>query len=407
MFAQRLHERSAPRFRSSSAVARSTALDHWVLSRIRSLVPGAAIRFELWDGFALGPPDDSPVATILLKNRHALVGWLVDPELNFGETYMSGAMEVRGSLHALLTAIYRAMPDSTRRVAWRRRETHDARTARHNVHVHYDLGNDFYRRWLDERMLYSCAFFADPSTTLEAAQTAKLDRVCRKLWLQPGETVVEAGCGWGALALHMAREYGVRVIACNISREQLAYARDRAAREGLADRVTFVEDDYRGLTCSCDAFVSVGMLEHVGLEEFEALGSVIGRVLTPNGRGLLHFIGRDRPEPLNAWIRRRIFPGAHPPTLRDVCERVFEPARFSVLDVENLRLHYAATLRHWLERFERSAADVAAAFDETFVRAWRLYLVGSQVGFETGSLQLFQAVFARRGSTAIPWVRAS
>jgi cyclopropane-fatty-acyl-phospholipid synthase len=173
----------------------------------------------------------------------------------------------------------------------------------------------------------------------------------------------------------------------------------------LADRVEFIEDDYRSIRGECDAFVSVGMLEHVGLRHYGELGRVIDRCLAPRGRGLLHTIGRNRPGRLNAWIERRIFPGAHPPTLRAITD-VFEPAGFSVLDVENLRLHYARTLEHWLERFELHATDVARMFDERFVRAWRLYLSGSIVSFTTGSLQLFQVVFTRAENNDVPWTRA-
>jgi cyclopropane-fatty-acyl-phospholipid synthase len=233
-----------------------------------------------------------------------------------------------------------------------------------------------------------------------------MDLVCRKLCLKPGERVVEAGCGWGSLALFMAKRYGVRVRAFNLSAEQVAYARARAKGEGLDDRVEFVEDDYRNVQGAYDVFVSVGMLEHVGRRDYRTLGRVIDRSLTEHGRGLLHFIGRNRPAPLNPWIRRRIFPGGYPPTLREVFEDVFEPQTLSVLDVENLRLHYASTLEHWRQRFEASAEGVAHMFDETFVRAWRLYLAGSQAAFSTGWMQLFQVVFARGSSNEIPWTRA-
>jgi cyclopropane-fatty-acyl-phospholipid synthase len=384
----------------------SRAIDRRVLAAVQRTVAQAPIRFELWDGFSVAPPGELPVATVVLKNRRALYSWLWDPELNFGETYMQGAMEVRGDLRSLLRAIYRAFPDSTRR-SLTARELHDERTSRDNVHNHYDLGNEFYRLWLDESMSYTCAYFPARETPLEAAQIAKMDRVCQKIWLKPGDRVIEAGCGWGSLALHMARKYGARVLACNISHEQIAYARTRAKEEGLSDRVDFIEEDYRNLTGRCDAFVSVGMLEHVGLEQYEALGALIHRLLDSTGRGLLHFIGRDRPEPLNAWIRKRIFPGAYPPSLQEVCARIFEPARLSVLDVENLRHHYAATLEYWFQSFERHVSDVEHLFDSAFVRAWRLYLAGSQVAFQTGSLQLFQTVFTQRGSSAIPWTRGS
>jgi cyclopropane-fatty-acyl-phospholipid synthase len=278
--------------------------------------------------------------------------------------------------------------------------------ARRNVHHHYDLGNDFYALWLDLELVYTCAFFPHPDVDLETAQTAKLDRVCRKLRLRPGDTVVEAGCGWGALALHMARHYGVRVTAFNVSGEQLEYARARAVREQLTERVSFVNDDYRNVRGQFDAFVSVGMLEHVGLAHFETLATVLRNSLKrEGGRGLLHFIGRDIPRPLNAWVRRRIFPGAYPPTLAEVTTRILEPSGMSVVDVENLRLHYAKTLFHWSERFARAGNEVRTTYGEAFRRAWELYLAGSQAAFATGWVQLFQVVFAPREAAPPFWTR--
>lgn len=396
-----------PAFSSRTAPSASRALDRWALGRIQHAVSGARLRLVLWDGFEVPSRTSSPVATIIFKNRRALFSWMRDPELNFGETYMFGAVDIRGDMVKLLEEIYQAWPEVKRRPWWLWQESNDLRTARENVHRHYDLGNEFYRLWLDRQMVYTCAYFPTPDCTLEQAQIAKMDRVCRKLQLKPGERVVEAGCGWGSLALFMAKQYGVSVCAFNISAEQIAYARRWAAKEGLADRVHFIEDDYRNVTGRYDAFVSVGMLEHVGLSEYPTLGRVMDRSLTPQGRGLLHFIGRNRPMPLNAWIRKRIFPGAYTPALGEVFERVLEPQNFSVLDVENLRLHYAQTLEHWSLRFNAEAGEIARMFDETFVRAWRLYLAGSQAAFDTGTMQLFQVVFARGHSNAIPWTRAS
>jgi cyclopropane-fatty-acyl-phospholipid synthase len=383
----------------------STRLDRWLLARIQRLVASAPIRFQLWDGFERRS-DRPPVGTIRFNNRPALLGWAWDPELNFGETYMSGDVEIRGDLVPVIEAIYRAL--AAAKPGWRiRHPSNDARAARHNVHHHYDLGNDFYQIWLDREMVYTCAYFPVPDATLEAAQIAKMDLVCRKLRLKPGERVIEAGCGWGSLALFMARRYGVSVRACNISSEQIAYACRRAKDEGLSDRVQFVEDDYRNLRGECDAFVSIGMLEHVGTPDYPTFGRVIDRSLTENGRGLLHFIGRNQAAPLNAWIRKRIFPGAYAPTLGEVFEHALEPYDFSVLDVENLRLHYAKTLEHWRRRFRQSAGRVSTMFDEPFVRAWELYLAGSEAAFRTGWMQLFQVLFARGASNIIPWTRVS
>lgn len=288
----------------------STPVDRWALHRIQHSVAGAPIRFALWDGFELSTAGRPVVGTIRFRNRPALFSWLWDPDLNFGETYMSGAVEISGDLVELLEAVYRAVPAATSRHWWLWQKSNGLSAAKENVHYHYDMGNDFYRVWLDREMVYTCAYFQTPGDSLEAAQIAKMDLVCKKLRLAPGERVLEAGCGWGSLALFMAANYGVRVRAFNVSTEQISYARERAARAGLTEQVEFIEDDYRNATGVCDAFVSVGMLEHVGLPDYETFGEVIDRTLTPEGRGLLHFIGRDRPSPLNPWIRKRIFPGA-------------------------------------------------------------------------------------------------
>ena len=234
-----------------------------------------------------------------------------------------------------------------------------------------------------------------------------MDLVCRKLRLSAGERVVEAGCGWGSLALFMAKRYGVTVRAFNISTEQIAYARKRAAEEGLG-RPRRVR---RGrLPQRAGAVRRVRLGRDARARRVWRTIPVLGARHRPlarpaAGAGLLHFIGRNQPVPLNPWIRKRIFPGAYPPTLREVFERVLEPQGLSVLDVENLRLHYAKTLEHWRRRFDGASREVAAMFDENFVRAWRLYLAGSQAAFTTGSMQLFQVVFARGASNAIPWTR--
>jgi cyclopropane-fatty-acyl-phospholipid synthase len=381
-------------------------LDDWCLGRIAAAIPGAALRLELWDGRSLPSACPRPVATIRVADRATLVRLLLRPTLEFGEAYSAGRVQVQGNLVAALEAVNRAFALRPPR-RWNVRAGSLSRaSARENVHEHYDLGNAFYRLWLDEAMVYTCAYFEHPEATLEEAQRAKLDYVCRKLQLRPGDRVVEAGCGWGALALHMARHYGVTVRAYNVSRPQLEFARARATREGLEARVTFIDVDYRAITERADVFVSVGMLEHVGRARYAELGAVIDRVLDPaHGRGLLHFIGRNTPTELTPWITRHIFPGAYAPTLGEMLPGTLEAANLAVLDVENLRLHYALTLRHWLDRFEAHADRIRTMFDEPFVRTWRLYLASSQACFTTGDLQLFQVTFSRAADNTRPWTR--
>jgi|SRR5579872_1517866 len=383
-------------------------LDRVLASALQATIAGAGVGVELWNGVRIAPPGATRGA-LVVGDRRALLGLVLDPNVQFGELYSEGRVDIRGDFGGVIDALSRNA--RTDRLSLRERwallteRAAGPRAARRNIHRHYDIGNEFYKLWLDRELVYTCAYYPSPDATLEQAQTAKLDLVCRKVKLQRTDTVIDAGCGWGALALHMARHYGARVRAFNISREQIAFARERAGREGLADRVEFIEDDYRNITGHCDVFMSVGMLEHVGLRNYAALSRVIRRTLDRrHGRGLLHFIGRERHRPLNAWIKRRIFPGAYVPTLADVDARVLEPSGFATFDIENLRPHYARTLTDWWGRFERAAPDVERMFDERFVRMWRLYLAGSRAAFETGWLQLFQVVFAPP-DVAVRWTR--
>ena len=391
----------------------SSSVERWLLQKILGAIGQAPVRLVFRQGEGISSAGASPIATVTIRDYPHLVRLALNPEVGFGDGYAEGGIEVEGDLVALLEAIYRSWSsvsagNSLTGLASRWMESFKANTPRRsraNVHHHYDLKTDFYQHWLDPQLVYTCAYFPTPSTTLEEAQIAKMDYVCRKLQLQPGETVAEAGCGWGTLALHMASHYGVRVKAFNLSHEQTVFARQRARREGLSDRVEFIEDDYRNISGRFDGFVSVGMLEHVGISHYTELGRVIHCSIGPWGRGLLHFIGRNRPAPLSAWIRKRIFPGAFIPTLRQVME-IFEPSDISVSDVENLRLHYAQTLEHWLDRFDRSVQQISVVYDSKFVRAWRLYLAGSLAAFRVGTLQLFQITFAGSQCQRIPRTRA-
>ena len=399
---------------ASSGASRVTPLDRWLARKMLAVVHNPPIVLRLWDGKTITPPVDEPLASLQYHDRGAMLKTIINPELYFGDLYSTGRVSLSGDLARFSELIYANLQDYgrggwlRRAILWlgHRRIANSYDKARDNIHHHYDIGNDFYRLWLDTaEMQYTCAYFPDPSMTLEQAQVAKLHHVCRKLQLKPGDSVVEAGCGWGGLALFMARHYGVKVKAYNISKEQVAYAHQRAEHEGLADRVQYVLDDYRNIEGEFDVFVSVGMLEHVGKNDYLTLGKVVDRCLKADGRGLIHSIGRNRPAPMNAWIERRIFPGAYPPSLMEMMG-IFEPNGLSVLDVENLRLHYALTLEHWLQRYEAHTDEVRKLMDKEFVRAWRLYLAGSIAAFRVGELQLFQVVFSRARNNALPWSRA-
>ena len=383
-----------------------------MLERLLERLGAPEIEFQLWTGERIAPAGCEPVCRVRIPSRGALLAILADHQVRFPDAYSEGRIEIEGDLVQLLEALYVAgarapAPSGLGRLLGTLRRPHVNTLAgsRQNIHHHYDIGNAFYSLWLGETMAYTCAYYPTADTSLDAAQRAKMDHVCRKMRLRPGEQVVEAGCGWGTFALHMARHYGVKVRAFNISREQVAYARERAAHEGLAGQVEYVQDDYRNITGRYDAFVSIGMLEHVGVDHYEGLGAVVSRSLGDNGRGLIHSIGRNYPAPLQPWIEKRIFPGAYPASLGQMMH-IFEPWDLSILDVENLRLHYAQTLRHWLALFEAARPRVEQMFDARFVRMWRMYLAGSIAGFTTGTLQLFQVLFATRRNNEVPMTRA-
>jgi cyclopropane-fatty-acyl-phospholipid synthase len=410
-------KRSAPSAAGAGADAvkplpgESRERDGWLLSRVRSLLGDPPVEFAIRGGERVRSMK-AAVARVTFASRRHLLAILADPWVRFGDAYSDGTLTIEGDLVELLESIYRSSAMGEKRSRVRRAVSllHRPRRntlarSRDNIHHHYDIGNDFYSLWLGPTMAYTCAYYPTPTATLDEAQAAKMDHVCRKVRLRSGESVVEAGCGWGTLALHMARRYGVRVRAFNISHQQIVYARERAAREGLASRVEYVEDDYRNISGRYDAFVSVGMLEHVGLKNYPTLGRVARRSLGSNGRGLIHSIGRNHPAPLQPWIEKRIFPGAYAPSLGEMAQ-IFEPVDLSILDVENLRLHYAQTLHHWLAGYEAAIERVRAMFDERFVRMWRLYLAGSAAAFTTGTLQLFQVLFATADNNDVPLTRA-
>ena len=398
---------------NNGTAARVSSLDRWMARKLLDLLNDPPLALVLWNGEEIASPV-KPMTRLLINDNEALNQLLINPALHFGDLYSVGRIEIDGDLIEFLETAYRAaaaspkyqklMAAQTR--LFNRPRANRIADSRDNIHHHYDIGNDFYELWLDsEAMQYTCAYFPAADLTLEQAQRAKMDHVCRKLRLKPGDRVVEAGSGWGGFACHMAKHYGVRVTSYNISHQQVVYAQEKAKAAGLKDRVEYIEDDYRLMAGEYDVFVSIGMLEHVGRDNYGELGDVINRCLTPDGRGLIHSIGRNKPELMNAWIEKRIFPGAYPPTLREMME-IFEEHEFSVLDVENLRLHYARTLDLWLARLNRHADKIEKSYDTAFLRAWRLYLAGSIAAFNTGSLQLFQVVFARGSNNDIPWSRA-
>lgn len=383
-------------------------------------------RIEFPHAFAIGFPDGSwyrrgeePRFTIQIKTERALRELLRNPSLGFGESYMAEEIELEGDLQEIMHLGF-IVKDGFVKTSFleklkftigyfSRRNTREG--SRKNIAAHYDLGNDFYSLWLDrEAMQYTCAYFESERDSLEKAQLAKIDLVCRKLRLAPGETVVEAGCGWGGFALHAARKYGVKIRSYNISKEQIAYARERAQKFGVGpDRIEYVLDDYRNIGADgkvYDKFVSIGMLEHVGVENYGRLYDLIARVVRPNGLALVHSIGKSAPTPTDVWLEKYIFPGSYMPSLGEMVGPAEKQGReLHVVDVENLRYHYALTLDHWAARLEQHADSIRAQYGEAFYRMFRMYLHASAAGFRWGGIMLYQTLLVNGFDNQAPLTR--
>lgn len=336
------------------------------------------------------------------------------PSLAVGEAYMDQRLVLEaGDIFALLDLVgrnFKSRPDArrpgffARLMSDLRRQHNDRVASRRNVHHHYDLKVDFYRLFLDEDLQYSCAYFAEPGMSLEAAQAAKKRHIAAKLLLSPGQRVLDIGCGWGGLGLTLAGDYGARVDGVTLADEQLALARVRAATHGLDDLARFSLTDYRDVAGPYDRIVSVGMFEHVGRPNYQAYFDAIARLLADDGVALVHSIGRSEgPSTTQPWIAKYVFPGGYIPALSEVLPAV-ERAGLTVTDVEILRLHYAETVRCWRERFAANRAAAAAMYDERFCRMWEFYLAASEVSFRHSGHMVFQLQLARKVD-AVPLTR--
>jgi cyclopropane-fatty-acyl-phospholipid synthase len=381
---------------------------------LKGIVRTGSLTVILPDGteIAVGDGSAAGAVTVRILDRRTLRRLALNPDLALGEAYMDGNLVLeRGTLWDFLDLMGRNLsgrPDPVPRVLARiksRIEQANGRTAaRRNVAQHYDLSFDLYRRFLDEDLQYSCAYFERPGATLEEAQVAKKRRLAAKLRLQPGHRVLDIGCGWGGLALTLAQDAGARVTGVTLSREQLAIAEDRARTRGLAEQVEFRLEDYRDVTGPFDRIVSVGMFEHVGPPNYQTYFDAIARLLADDGVAVVHAIGhRDVSGAPPAWMRKYIFPGSYLAALSEVLPAI-ERAGLWVTDIEILRLHYAQTLKAWRERFAAHRDEIAALYDERFCRMWEFYLALCEVGFRHRGCMVFQIQLAKRVD-AVPITR--
>ncbi|MFP4327899.1 MAG: class I SAM-dependent methyltransferase [Paracoccaceae bacterium] len=393
-------------------------------SMARRLIRTGRLTVTAPDGVVniFGPGGDGPEAAMRFTDPAIYRRICLNPEMGLGEGYMDGTVEIDpDGLGDLLRLLMRNMDGASDRdneafplwVRWIERLRYAARglmmrntplTARRNVAHHYDLSDDLYRLFLDEDWQYSCAYFARPGMTLEEAQAAKKAHIAHKLMIRPDDKVLDIGCGWGGMALTLARDYGARVVGVTLSENQLARARARAEAAGLSQRVEFRLLDYRKLDESFDRIVSVGMLEHVGVPQYQTYFDKVEDLLAPNGVALIHTIGRVTPPTTQSpWLNKYIFPGGYVPSMSEMAIPI-ENSGLWCTDFEVLRMHYALTLREWRARFEANLDKVRQLNDERFVRMWRFYLEACAVGFEEQRMGVFQMQLAHHRE-ALPLTR--
>lgn len=335
---------------------------------------------------------------------------MTSTSLALGEAYMRGDLEIEGDLYDALDHFLGQMGKFSMDQKALNKLLFPSMTKKNQekeVRSHYDIGNDFYRLWLDETMSYSCGYFLHEDDTLYQAQGNKVDYILKKLRLAEGMSLLDIGCGWGFLLIEAAKKYGIRGTGITLSSEQEEAFRERIRQEGLEELLTVRRMDYRDLP-SCgkmyDRVVSVGMIEHVGRGNYQEFFDCVSSALNPGGVFLLHFISALKEHPGDAWIKKYIFPGGVVPSLRELISCCAEDD-FHVLDVENLRLHYNRTLRCWRENYREHLDEVRKMFDETFVRMWDLYLAACAATFHNGIIDLHQILMTKGINNDLPMTR--
>lgn len=395
-----------------------TGLEKWV-SRMRQDVD-LPVRLKLWTGssFDLGK-FESPKVTISVRDAKALP-YLMSPSLDtLGEAYVQERIDVDGRIDDIIDVGYRLAesgPEETGK--WDklanavRQFGHSKEEDKASIQYHYDVSNEFYSHWLDTQMVYSCAYFADGNESLEDAQLKKIDHILTKIRVQPGDTLLDIGCGWGALVIRAAQKFGAKCVGITLSENQYQLAKERVKKAGLEHRVEIRLQDYREVQGTFDRITSVGMFEHVGLTNLPAYFAKVGQLLADDGVVMNHGItssdaaSGDSPHGGGTFIDKYVFPQGELPHI-SLALSAMQEGGIEPLDVENLRRHYARTLAMWTDRFEERGAEVRGLVDEKTYRIWRVYLAGCAYAFDVDNVAIFQVVGhkARRNSSTIPWSR--
>ena len=374
--------------------------------------PRACFAIEFWDGDAIRF-GNFPQVTLRLKTKSCAKKIIRKGFLGFGESYVKGDLEIENDLLKLFRLGFAIDFDDYRLSFWQKfrllilslKDSDTLRQAPKNISYHYDKGDEFYALYLDKSMTYSCAYFVKPDDSLEQAQLNKYEHIARKLLLKPNESLLDIGCGWGGMLIYAARKYGITGVGITLSKNQFQYANRKIKELGLQNQLEVLYQDYRHLSGKFDKIVSIGMMEHVGKRFIPTFIQKVSDLLNIGGLALLHTIGKDTPSAGDPWTFSYIFPGAYIPTLHEIVKEMGKTG-FSILDVENLRLHYAKTLEKWTENFEGNIDKVRQLFDEGFVRQWRLFLNSTAAGFKYGNSRLFQILVSKGLDNTLPVTRA-
>jgi len=382
-----------------------------IAGSMHKAVPEASFAVRFWDD-ELHTIGDDPAFTLWFKTKAAVSETIADGFLGFGENYMTGDIEVEGDMQLLFrlgfavgyTEHSLTLKSKIRVFGAYVMKQNTPRQARKNIEMHYDVGNDLFERLLGPSMVYTCAYYETPDRTLEEAQAAKLELVCRKLRLKEGERFVDLGCGWGALLVYAAKHYGISGRGYTVSTDGAQYCNDWIAREGLQDQIRVECKDYREAEGVYDKVASLGLIEHVGIRYVPGAFKKIKSLLTPGGIGLVHTIGNDVLHPPDPWFDRYLWPGGQCVPLPMLIEGVSSNG-MNVVDVENLRLHYELTIFHWLENILAHEDWVRKTYGDVFMRMYRIYLEVCAASFRYGDNRLFQILFTNGLNNALPLTR--
>jgi cyclopropane-fatty-acyl-phospholipid synthase len=389
-------------------------LSAWIAgTRSQLAIP---LRVELWNGQQIDFSPEPPRVTIRLPSL-AAARYLITPSLsNLGTAYVEGLIEVRGKardmIHIVNTLARTSLKAEGKFARIVRSIGHTRQGDAEAIRYHYDVSNAFYQQFLDPQMVYSCAYFEEGNEDLATAQRKKIDHILRKIALQPGQSLLDIGCGWGALVIRAAQQYGAHCVGITLSPKQCALARERVRRAGLADLVEIRLQDYRDVQGSFDRITSVGMFEHVGIRHLPQYFAIVHRLLAPDGLAMNHGITTTDPDngetPYGggAFIEKYVFPQGELAHIGQVLKAV-QQGQLEALDVENLRRHYARTCALWTDNFEANAVQLKSLAGEKRFRIWHVYLAGCSYAFEQDWISLYQIVCGKAGrrSQALPWSR--